>query len=90
MTGEEKIQTRETDFSTDAVYMRTRNYSWQSEEVEVGRYDEGTLTIDFVDTKDNTLKCIGVARGVKVKKDKNAPKNIANGLEKLFKQINKK
>jgi hypothetical protein len=86
---EEKIQTRETDFSTDAVYMGTRNYSWQSEEIEIGRYDEGTFTIDFVDTKDNVLKCMGVANGVKVKKDENAQKNIALGLEKLFKKINK-
>jgi hypothetical protein len=86
---EEKIQTRETDFSTDAYYMGTRNYSWQSEEIEVGRYEEGTFTIDFVDTKDNALKCLGVAKGVKVKKEKNAQKNIEQGLEKLFKQINK-
>ena len=86
---EEKVQTRETDFGTDAYYMGTRNYSWQSEEIEVGRYDEGTFTIDFVDTKDNTLKCMGVAKGVKVKKDESAHKNIAKGLEKLFKQINK-
>ena len=86
---EEKIQTRETSFSTDAVYMGTRNYSWQSEEIEIGRYDEGTFTIDFVDTRDNVLKCMGVAKGVKVKKEENAQKNIAQGLEKLFKRINK-
>jgi len=86
---EEKVQTRETDFSTDAVYMGTRNYSWQSEEIEIGRYDEGTFTIDFVDTKDNALKCMGVAKSVKVKKDENAKKNIAKGLDKLFRRINK-
>lgn len=86
---EEKIQTRETDFSTDAYYMGSRNYSWQSEEIEIGRYDEGTFTIDFVDTKDNTLKCLAVATGVKVKKDESAQKNIAKGLAKLFKRINK-
>lgn len=86
---EEKIQTRETDFSTDAVYMGSRNYSWQSEEVEIGRYKEGTFTIDFVDTGDNKLKCLGVATGVKVKKDESAQKNIAQGLDKLFKKINK-
>ena len=85
---EEKIQTRETDFSTDAYYMGTRNYSWQSEEIEIGRYDEGTFTIDFVDKKDNTLKCMGVAQGVKVKNDESARKNIAEGLNKLFKKNN--
>lgn len=86
---DEKIQTRETDFSTDAVYTGSRNFAWQSEEVEVGRYDEGTLTLDFVDAKDNNLKCRGVAKGVKVKKDESAQKNIAQGIEKLFKEINK-
>jgi hypothetical protein len=86
---EEKIQTRETDFRTDAVYMGTRNYSWQSEEIEIGRYKEGTFTIDFVDTNDNTLKCMGVAQGVVVKKDEESKNNIARGAEKLFKQINK-
>jgi hypothetical protein len=86
---EEKVQTRETDFSTDAVYMGTRNYSWQSEEIEIGRYDEGTFTIDFVDTRDNALKCMGVVKGVKVKKEENAQKNIAQGLDKLFRRINK-
>lgn len=86
---EEKMQTRETDFSTDAVYMGSRNYSWQSEEIEIGSYEEGTFTIDFIDAKDNDLKCMGVAQGVKVKKDKSAQKNIALGLGKLFKKINK-
>lgn len=86
---EEKIQTRETDFRTDAIYMGTRNYSWQSEEIEIGRYKEGTFTIDFVDTKDNALKCMGVAQGVKVKKDEAARKNIEQGLNKLFNRINK-
>jgi hypothetical protein len=32
---------------------------------------------------------MGVAKGVKVKKEENAQKNIAQGLDKLFKRINK-
>lgn len=85
---EEKIQTRDTDFSTDAVYTGARNYAWESEEVEIGRYKEGTFTIDFVSTEDNALKAMGVAKGVKLKKDENAQKNISKGLRNLFKKFN--
>lgn len=86
---EKKVQTRETDFATDAHYMGTRNYSWHSEEVPVGEYHKGTFTIDFVDSKDNTLKCMAVADAVIVKKDKDSQGNIKVALEKLFKKINK-
>lgn len=85
---EEKIQTRETDFRTDAPrYMGTRNYSWQSEEVEVGRYHEGTVSLHFVDPANNNLVWRGVAQGVIVKKDEASKKNIAMGAEKLFDKI---
>ena len=36
----EKIQTRETTIRDAPRYMGTRNYSWKSEEVEVGRNAE--------------------------------------------------
>lgn len=52
------------------------------------KQEEGTFTIDFVESKSNSLKCMGVAKGAKLKKDKNAERNIARGIEKLFKKIN--
>lgn len=86
---EKKVQTRETDLRTDAPqYMGTRNYSWKSEEVAIGEYHEGTYTIDFVEAKDNALKCMVVADGVVVEKDKNSKKNIEVALNKMFKKIN--
>ena len=85
------MQTRETEFATDApFYMGDRNYTWQSEEIPVGEYHEGTFTIDFVESKDNTLKCMAVADAVVVKNDKDAKENIEVALKKLFKKINKK
>ena len=85
---EEKIQTRETDFRTDAPrYMGTRNYSWKSEEVEVGRYHEGTVSIDFVSAANKALVWQGVVQSVIAKSDKTSLKNIAAGGELLFKNI---
>jgi hypothetical protein len=86
---EKKMQTRETEFALDAQYMGLRNYSWHSEEVPVGEYHEGTFTIDFVKSKDNSLQCMAVADAVVVKKDKDSKENIEVALKKLFKKINK-
>ena len=69
--------------------MRVRNYKWESEEIVVEDYKEGTFTIDFVKAEDNTLDCMAVMEGVVVKKDKDSKKNIEVALKKLFKKINK-
>lgn len=84
---ESKIQTRQTDLRTDAFYMGQRNYKWESIDVPVGEYHEGTFTIDFVEAKNNELKCMVVAEGIIVKKDKDSQKNTALALEKMFKKI---
>ena len=85
---EEKIQTRETDFATDAPrYVGTRNYHWESEVVEVGRYHAGTVSVDFVEPEKTALVWFGIAESVVVKKDDNSKKNMAIGLEKLFSKI---
>ena len=49
---EEEVQTRETDIR-DMRYMGQRNYHWQVEEVVVGVYKKGTVSIELVDTKEN-------------------------------------
>ena len=85
---EEKIQTRETDFRTDAPrYMGTRNYSWKSEEIEVRRYNKGTVTVDIISAENKVLEWQGVAQGVIVKKDEASKKNIAVGAQKMFENI---
>ncbi len=82
---EEKVQTRETDLRTDApIYIGQRNYHWESETVEVGRYHEGTVYIDLVDRDRNRLVWQGIASGVVVKSDEKSKQNIAAGGEKLF------
>lgn len=87
----EKIQTRETNFSNPGdrtAYMGQRNYSWQSQEIEVGRYREGTVTIHLVDKAQNRLVWQGAAEGVIPEKQKNVPALIEESMAKLFEKIN--
>jgi len=86
---EEKIQTRETDIRTDAPrYMGQRNYSWQSQEIEVGRYKDGTIKVDLVDRAKNEMVWSGSAASVIEKKDEASRKNIAAGGERMFAKMN--
>ncbi len=86
---EEKIQTRETDLRTDgARYMGQRNYTWKSEEVEVGRYREGTVTLHLVDQSKNAMVWRGAANGIIPEKDSKVKETIVLGVEELIKKIN--
>ncbi|MCA6074567.1 DUF4136 domain-containing protein [Fulvivirga sedimenti] len=85
-TVEEKVQTRETDYR-DIAYMGQRNYSWQSEEVVVNQYKEGTVVLDFVDTKTDNLVWQGVAAGTISGKESEMIKRINKGVEMLFRDF---
>jgi Domain of unknown function (DUF4136) len=63
---ESKTQTRETDWRTDGRYKYTgqRNYSWKSEEVVVGYYKEGTVTIHVVDAAKNSMVWKGTVKDI--------------------------
>jgi hypothetical protein len=81
----EEIQTRQTDIRTDAPrYIGQRRYSWKSQEVEVGRYREGTVTVDMVDRKLNKLIWQGTIQDVIPQKSSKLEKTIKKGVEKLF------
>lgn len=86
---EEKEQTRETTIMDAPRYIGQRNYHWESEEVVVNRYKEGTVTVHFVDRKTNRLVCEGIASAVVVEKDAAVRKNITEGVQKLFDEIEK-
>ena len=83
----EKEQTRETTLMDAPRYMGQRNYHWESEEVVVNHYNEGTVTVDFVDSKTNTRVCEAVASSVVYKKESTARKNIASGVKKVIEKI---
>lgn len=87
---DEKIQTRQTDFSNPAdrtAYMNQRNYSWHSQEVEVGKYRQGTVTVHLVDRTANKLVWKGSADSVLPSKEKNIPALIEEGMAKLFEKV---
>jgi hypothetical protein len=82
----EEIQTRETNWMTDGRYRYTgqRNYTWKAEEVEVGRYRNGTVTLHFVEASSNNMLWQGtVEKVIPDRKDK-VVQVINEGMGKLF------
>jgi hypothetical protein len=88
---EEKIQTRTTSMGNPGdrsmAYMGARSYSWQSQEVKVGEYREGSVKIDLVDAKGMKLVWTGVAESVLPEKQKNIPAVIEEAMAKLFAEL---
>ncbi len=81
----EKVQTRQTNFREDAPrYIGQRRYTWRSQEVIVGRYKQGTATIDLVDPKTNTMVWQGSAEAVVPDKNDKLQKTAEKGVKQLF------
>ena len=88
MVFAEEDQTTETSLVLDAPrYSGSMNYSWQSEDMKVGTYREGTVVVHFVDRESQILVWEGIAQAVVVKSDQSSQKNIALGVKKLFKDL---
>jgi hypothetical protein len=52
----DKVQTRQTNIQTDPInYIGQRRFHWKVEEKEVGRYKEGTISLNLVDAGNNEL-----------------------------------
>lgn len=84
---EQKVQTRETDFREAPIYMGQRRYHWESEEVEVGRYRKGTVTVDLVDSGNNRRVWEGTVEGVIPERDRKLRARIDEGVEALFEKL---
>ncbi len=82
----EQIQTRETDWRTDGApqYIGQRNYTWKSEEIEVGRYREGTVAIHLVDPAQKKLLWKGVVQGIVPDEQSNVQKSVQKGVKLLM------
>lgn len=82
----EQIQTRQTDWRTDGAprYIGQRNYSWKSEEIEVGRYREGTVTVHVVDAMRKQLLWKGGAKGIIPDKQNQLPALANEAMKELF------
>ncbi|MDQ3291695.1 MAG: DUF4136 domain-containing protein, partial [Bacteroidota bacterium] len=84
----EKVQTRQTNFRTDAPrYIGQYRYSWKSQEVEVGRYREGTVSVHLVDPTKNELVWQGVMEGIIPKKNTALQREVNAGVTELFSKI---
>ncbi len=81
---EDKVQTRNTDIREAPVYIGQRNYHWESREVVVDKYKEGTVTIDLIDAKTEDMVGQSVASGVIADDDKKLQKRINQGMAKIF------
>ena len=86
-----EAQTRETSFNNPAdrhmAYMGQRSYHWQSTEVVVGHYKDGSVKVDLVDRAANKLVWTGTAESVVPEKQKNVPAVIEDAMEILFKKL---
>lgn len=82
-----KTQTRQTNFRDAPRYIGQRNYHWESEEIVVRNYVEGTVTIDIVSIKDNEMIWQAVSSGILEKKREKNSKKIVKGVQKLFKKF---
>jgi hypothetical protein len=80
---QEKTQTRQTDIREAPLYIGQRRYSWQSQEVPVGKYQEGALSVDVVDEKNNQLLWEATVRSVLGKRSAE-PERLAEAVAKLF------
>ena len=67
--------------------MGQRNYKWESRTVEVGTYNEGSVTVDLVDNKSNELVWEGVMQGVVPRKQEKRQEALAKAVASLFDKI---
>lgn len=82
-----EVQTRETNFRDAPIYMGQRNYHWESEEIVVRNYIEGTVTLDIVDNRKNEMIWQAVSQGTVSKKREKNKKKIVKAVQKLFKKF---
>jgi hypothetical protein len=81
---QEKVQTRETTLRDAPLYIGQRNYHWQSKEVPVGQYEEGTATIELVDAARQELIWEGSVKSALISDPEKLTKRIDDAIAALF------
>lgn len=85
---DDEVQTRQTNILTDPPqYIGQRRYTWQSREVEVGRYQRGTVSVHLVDRERNELVWQGTAARIISDNQAKLREQITGGMEKLIGSI---
>ncbi|GAB3493380.1 DUF4136 domain-containing protein [Spirosoma knui] len=82
----QKTQTRPTTIYEAPLYTGQRRYSWRSQEVPVGTYQEGTLSLHVVDAQRNALVWDAAVSSVLNKKGV-TPQQIGDAVGKVFEKF---
>lgn len=82
----ERTQTRQTTIWEAPRYIGQRRYSWQSQEVPVGTYQEGTVNLHLVDAQRNTLVWDVAVSSVLSKKGV-TPEQIGKAVAQVFEKF---
>lgn len=81
---QDKVQTRETSLRDAPRYIGQRNYHWQSEQVVVGHYEEGTATVELVDAARQELIWQGAVKSILTPNPARLTKRIDEAIAALF------
>lgn len=81
---EQREQTRHTDIREAPVYLGQRRYRWESEEIVVRRYQEGTVFVDLIDADQHERIWEGVARGMLSENPQKLEKKVEKAMQELF------
>ena len=81
---QDRVQTRQTDIRDAPRYIGQRNYHWQSQEVVVNQYEEGTATVELVDAARNERVWSGAVASTITRNSDKLEKRIRQAMEKLF------
>ena len=79
----DKTQTRQTTIYEAPRYIGQWRYHWQSQEVPVSTYREGTLNVHIVDAQRNNLLWDAAVSSV-LRKGNVTPDQIQEGVSRLF------
>ncbi|WP_345263423.1 DUF4136 domain-containing protein [Nibrella viscosa] len=83
---QEKTQTRQTTIQEAPLYIGQRRYHWQSREVPVGTYEEGTINIHVVDAQRNALLWDAAVASV-INRRSADPARIGEAVDRLFQKF---
>lgn len=81
---QDKKQTRQTTIREAPYYIGQRNYRWQSQDVVVGTYEEGTATVEVVDAARNELIWEGSVASILTPEPDKLTKRINDAIRTLF------
>lgn len=82
----EKTQTRQTTIYEAPLYIGQRRYAWRSQEVPVGTYNEGTVSVHVVDAQRNALLW-DVAVSSVLNRRNVTPVQIGEAVSKVFEKF---